>query len=306
MGEPLSGMPTFSGFADREFACNVCGQQGVFRQPHYENPELASCARCGSNVRFRWLIHRLSLELFGRSIPLPEFPVDLSIRGIGLSDPECIASVLARRFTYLNTSLTAEPRLDITYDASPIGPLDFLVASEVFEHVAPPVIRAFENARRLLKPSAVLLLTAPWVWEGDPRTAIPELHDWRLESEPDGYSIVDRRPDGEVKRYRDMAFDGEPGPSLGRTREHFPHLHEWRISGDCLLNTRADGTEEAFHSLVYHGGPGMTLEMRLFTKGGIDESLRAAGFREISFEFQDCPAWGIIFGYPWSRPVFAR
>ncbi len=291
------------------FVCNVCGQRGTFLQAHYDNPEVPSCAGCQSNVRFRWLVHRLSLELFDRSIPLPDFPSRKSIKGIGLTDPQAIAAVLAERFTYSNTYLTAEPRLDICRDPSPLGELDFLIASEVFEHVEPPVARAFVNAARLLKPSGVFLLTVPWVWDGDAGTAIPELHDWRLDCEG-GYAIINRRRDGQVDRFQNMAFDGGPGPSLGRTREHFPDLHDWRLSDEAgeprLLNTRLDGTTEAFSNLVFHEGPGAALEMRVFTKGGIEDNLRAAGFGEIEFQTEDYAEFGIIFGYPWGRPVAAH
>ncbi len=296
-------------FADVAFICNVCGERSVFQQAHYINPELPSCNTCQSNVRFRWLVHRLSRELFDRSIPLAAFPSRKSIRGIGLTDPEAIGAVLAERFTYCNTYLTKEPRLDIRRDPSPLGELDFLIASEVFEHVEPPVEQAFANAGRLLKPSGVLLLTVPWVWDGDPGTAIPELYDWRLEREENRFAILNRRPDGQVERFRDVAFDGSPGPSLGRTREHFPQLYDWRLSDTAeeprLLNTRRDGGVETFCNLAFHEGPGLVLEMRLFTKGGIEDNLRAAGFHQIEFEMQDCTAFGIIFGYPWGRPVTA-
>ena len=296
-------------FADVEFVCNVCGRPCIFQRAHYVDPELPSCPACGSNVRLRWLVYRLSRELFGSSMLLPEFPIRKSIAGIGLTDPESIASALAARFTYRNTYLTSEPRLDITRDASPLGPLDFLIASEVFEHIEPPVERAFANASRLLKPAGVLLLSVPWVWGGDPDTAIPELYDWRLGREGDHFFVVNRRPGGEVERFLHMAFDGSPGPSFGRTREHFPHLNDWRLSdagGDsCLLNTRADGTVETFRNPVFHEGPGLVLEMRVFTKGGIEDNLRAAGFQQIEFELRDHPEFGIIFGYPWSRPVAA-
>jgi len=296
--------------ADVAFVCNVCGQRGVFQQAHYNNPELPSCIACQSNVRFRWLVHRLSLELFDRSTPLPEFPSRKSIKGIGLTDPQSIGTILAERFTYCNTYLTTAPRLDIRCDPSPLGELDFLIATEVFEHVEPPVARAFENAARLLKPSGVLLLTVPWVWDGDPSMAIPELHDWRLGREESHYFIINRRPDGQVELFPDMVFDGSSGPSFGRTREHFPQLYDWRLSDTCgepyLLNTRPDGTVETFCNLVFHEGPGLALEMRLFTKAGIEDNLRAAGFRQIEFEMQDYTEFGIIFGHPWSRPVAAR
>ena len=202
------------------------------------------------------------------------------------------------------------PRLDIRSDPSPLGELDFLIASEVFEHVEPPVAQAFANAARLLKPSGVLLLTVPWVWDGDPSTAIPELYDWRLVREENCYVIINRRPEGQVERFGDMAFDGSPGPSFGHTREHFSALYDWRLSDTCgvprLLNTRPDGAVETLYNLVFHEGPGLALEMRLFTKGGIEDNLRAAGFHEIEFEMRDYAEFGIIFGYPWSRPITAR
>jgi len=297
-------------FADLPFVCNVCGRHNFFQQAHYENPELPSCDSCQSNVRFRWLVYRLSLGLFGRSLSLMDFPPRKSITGIGLTDPPQIAAILAERFTYRNTYLTTDPRLDIRCDPSPLGELDFLIASEIFEHVEAPVARAFENAARLLKPSGLFLFTAPWVWDGDRETAIPELYDWRLGSDESGYVIVNYRSDGQSEVFRHMAFDGSPGPSLGWTREHFPALHDWRLSTQSgetyLLNTRRGGEVETFQNLVFHEGPGLALEMRLFTRNGIEENLRAAGFGHIEFEMEDCTESGIIFGQPWSRPVSAR
>ena len=292
------------------FVCNACGRSCVFREEHYDDSDALSCPGCGSNVRFRWIIHRLSLELFGRSIPLPEFPRRKSIRGLGLTDPELISHVLARRFSYRNTHLTSAPKFDVRCDDSPVGPLDFLIASEVFEHVEPPVSRAFENAFRILSDSGILLFTAPWVFDGDPAMAIGELHDWNLQRGPNGREIVNRKPDGAVERIGNLSPDGRPGNALGHTREHFPQLHDWRLSENDgewrLINRRRDGTVEEFRNLAFHDGPGLALEMRLFTKNGIEENLRAAGFQSVEFESQDFVDWGIVFGSSWSRPVIAR
>lgn len=271
---------------------------------------MPSCTNCQSNVRFRWIVHRLSCELFGRSIPLFDFPVDKSVRGVGLTDPPPIATVLSQRFTYVNTYLTTQPKLDIRCDPSPIGDLDFLIASEVFEHVVPPVTPAFHNAARFLKTSGRLLFTAPWVWDGDPETAIPELFDWTLARDGERFIIVNLTPDGREEQFCDMAYDGGPGRSLGHTREHFPSLHQWQVvetSGtNRLINARQDGAVETFSNLTFHEGPGLALEMRVFTKNGIEQSLREAGFTQVEFEFRDNPEIGIIFGYPWSRPLVAR
>ncbi len=282
----------------------------MFKEPHYVNPEMPSCSGCGSNVRFRWLVYRLSLELFGRTVSLVQFPSDKSIKGIGLTDPDSIARVLTERITYRNTYLNTQPHLDIRSDPSLIGTLDFLIASEVFEHVEPPVIEAFRNATTLLKRSGVLLLTVPWVWDGYPEQAVPDLYDWKLDREGDRWLVVNRKPNGEIERFYDMVWDDGFGPSLGNTREHFPELHDWKLVNEGeswrLLNRRRDGTIETFHNLVFHEGPGLALDMRLFTKRGLEHNLHAAGFSHVEFEMQDYTESGIIFPYPWARPVVAR
>lgn len=205
---------------------------------------------------------------------------------------------------------TSEPRLNIRFDPSPLGELDFLIASEVFEHVEPPVADAFRNAAAFLKNTGVLLLTVPWVWGGAPESAIPELYDWKLDKEGTRWLVLNRKSNGEVERFYDMVWDGRPGPGIGHTREHFPELHEWTLTNENdswkLTNKRRDGIVESFHNLVFHQGSGLALEMRLFTNGGLEKELRDAGFRHIEFEMQNYPELGIIFSDPWSRPVVAR
>ena len=297
---------TLSGTA---FTCNLCGDKNTLEPAHLYNPELASCP-CGSNFRIRWLAHRLSRELFGHRLPLSKFPRERSIAGIGLTDPEVLAARLAESFTYRNTYFHREPRFDIRSDDSPVGALDFLIASEVFEHVEPPVAPAFRNAFRLLKPSGVLLLTVPWVWDGDGAQRLPELYDWKLIREDEHWIIVNRKRTGAVERFQDPVFDGGAGPCLGNTREHFPDLFDWKLSEEngawTLTNRRRDGMIECFENLVFHGGPGLALEMRLFTKGGLEHELSRAGFRSIEFEAEEYPPHGIRFPYPWSRPIIAR
>jgi hypothetical protein len=294
-----------------KFDCNICGcTENSLEAAHYENPELPSCLECSSNVRLRWLVHRLSRELFGRSVPLSHFPVDKAIRGMGLTDPTPIATRLAEHFTYCNTYFDAEPRFDIRFDPSPLGQLDFLIASEVFEHIEPPVIDAFHNAARLLKRSGVFLFSVPWVWSGDGSQTLPAFHDWRLDREAGRWVIVDRDVNGAVRRFYDPSFDGSPGPSLGHTREHLPELHDWTLSNENgtleLLNRREDGMSETFRNLTFHGGPGLALEMRLFTKADLEAIFRASGFASVEFDNQESADSGIIFPYPWGHPIVAR
>jgi SAM-dependent methyltransferase len=131
----------------------------------------------------RAVIDALSNELFGRSLPLPEFPLRKDLVGIGLTD-HAYDRLLVERFTYENTYLDREPRLDLAaIDEKLAGKCDFLTASDVFEHVVPPVDVAFRNSRRLLKPGGVLVLTVPHDSRPDTLEHYPDLYDWKIADE---------------------------------------------------------------------------------------------------------------------------
>ncbi len=237
------------------FICNVCNSSCSAETLDRDIP---SCGKCHSNVRFRWAVQALSTALFGRELPLKEFPRDRKIRGIGLSDWEPIAKVLSKRFDYKNTFFHREPRLDIMSPDAGAGSYDFIIAADVFEHVPPPVQTAFDNLARLLKPGGFAIFSAPW-------------------------------------------------ESTGETLEHFPELFDWQVMkfrGDyVLLNRTRDGRLEAFEHLVFHDGPGATLEIRVFSKDGLLGNCKAAGFDVAMAE--DNPACGILWD-AWSRGVVLR
>jgi SAM-dependent methyltransferase len=222
--------------------------------------ELPSCG-CGSNVRKRALIHLLSMELFGQSLILPEFPKLKAIRGAGMTDDECYAKALAEKFDYTNTYYDREPRLDFT-EAHPSlsGTYDFILSADVLEHIAPPLDRALGEVCRLLKPNGFFVATVPC-------------------------------------------------PSH-ETLEHFPELHQYRIVplGDTavLINRRRDGSLEITDELLFHGGPGATLEMRQLSSGELREKLLASGFRGVEFLNQDLPEIGVFFDLDVSQPLVAR
>lgn len=238
-----------------QFICNICE---TACSAEVLDRELPTCPTCLSNVRFRWIVHALSVALFGQSLPLRKFPRRKEIRGMGMSDPLPIADVLAGRFTYQNTFFHAEPRFDIMAAAGE-DQFDFIIASEVFEHVPSPVQSAFNNLERLLKPGGVAVFSCPWETDGD-------------------------------------------------TLEHFPHLCDSQLvqlrTGWVLLNRREDGRLETYEDLVFHGGPGSTLERRVFSHDGLMANFRAAGFGEITMA-EDYPKWGIV-ELPWSRGFVLR
>ncbi len=210
----------------------------------------------------RAIVYALSRSIYGESRLLDDFPVDKGIRGIGMSDWAEYADRLQDRLDYTNTFYHQEPRLDITdIESSLEETMDFVISSDVFEHVTRPVSRAFVNTRRLLKPGGVFVFTVPYTKEGS------------------------------------------------ETKEHFPVLDDFKIAerNGCyqLVNTTRRGDVEVFEDLVFHGGPGQTLEMRIFSEASVLRELEDAGFSRIEVLSQ--PVWehGIYWPLAWSLPIVA-
>ena len=242
------------------FICNLCGTPNAGTLAQLSR-EALTCTHCGSNVRFRARGYLVTREVLGRAMPLPDFPEDKSIEGVGLSDAEAYARPLAHRFSYRNTFYHTDPRLDITdVGDEHIGRYDFIVASDVFEHVTPPVSRAFVNARRMLKPGGKLIFTVPFVPDGHTKEHFPDLFDWSIEERDGTWTLENRTLDGEVQTFTD---------------------------------------------LVFHGGPGSTLEMRLFSRSDLEREFREAGFSRVRIAAEPYLPFGIHWPEPWSVPMVA-
>lgn len=243
------------------FTCNVCGSP-CNRPPAAIEREGASCAACGSSMRERALAALVSSEIFGLPMPLPEFPPLKGIRAIGMSDSPALAARLAEKFDYTNTFYHQSPFFDLTQPGHrDFGRYDFILSSEVLEHVPPPMEAAFATLARLLKPDGLLLMTTPY----------------RID---------------------------------GMTEEHFPELYQYTLASPggrtMLVNRRRDGTVETFENLVFHGGCGSTLELRVFTEPSLREMLTGAGFASVHAATESYPEFGVEHSETWSLPMAAR
>ena len=247
-----------------EFVCNVCGQQNhAVPLEHVQNREYQSCSHCRSSLRMRSVMYALSMELFGKPLVLPEFPVDNTVSGLGMSDWEGYAKGLEKKLAYTNSFYHTEPRLDITnVPEEAIGKHRFLISSDVFEHI--PVFAlddAFSNSRRLLQKDGVFIFTVPFT-------------------------------------------------KTGETQEHFPRLYDFRIietkGKRFLYNRTAEDEEEIFDDLIFHGGDGMTLEMRMFSEPDLRRRLIEAGFSSIRIYSDHVPEFGILWPMDWAVPIAAR
>lgn len=211
-----SGMPDTPGAL--EFVCNLCGQVNQAPAEALDR-EVASCTGCGSTVRLRALIALLSQEVLGANLVLRDFPRMKGLRALGMSDPPRLEELLHEKFDYTNTFYHKEPSFDIVkMDQRDFGTFDFIISSEVLEHVPPPVDQAFATLHRMLKPSGVLLLTVPYTLNAATQEHFPKLHDYSLSELSDRIVLVNRTEQGELQIFDDLVFHGGGGSTLEMRR----------------------------------------------------------------------------------------
>ena len=204
----LSAQPALLGYR-----CNVCGHANAAPRASLRR-ENESCWYCQSTVRVRAVVDMLSTRLLGSSMPLGQFPKRREVAGLGLSDSHHYATGLRRAFRYRNTFLHRQPRLDLVDPPLELaGTLDFLVASEVLEHVQPPVCRAFEGARLLLKDGGIFVVTTPYDATAGACTVehYPRLHNFSLVERERHLTLVNRTLDGDVETFEDPPLHGGEG-----------------------------------------------------------------------------------------------
>jgi SAM-dependent methyltransferase len=182
----------------------VCGKNNAWSGAPFER-ETPGCTTCGSSLRTRALLGALSMELFGTQLPLPDFPRVKSLRGLGASDSNQYAPRLAEVFDYRNTFYDREPRFDFTQSSGQDDAYDFVLSSDVFEHVAPPGDHAFHSAFQILKPNGVLVFTVPYEID-DSAEHFPDLYEYGLAEVGGSTVLVNRTRAGELHVSENLVF----------------------------------------------------------------------------------------------------
>jgi SAM-dependent methyltransferase len=199
-----------------KFLCNICGALNVSSADASER-EAVSCSRCRSSIRYRAVVLALSRALFGSDLTLPEFPTLKSLRGFGLSDSDVYSEPLERRFSYTNTFYHRDPGFDLLRpDKREFGRYDFVICSDVLEHVSEPISVAFATLAKLLKPSGVLVLTVPYSLAPETIEHFPFLAESVLAEVNDRTVLVGRTESGEYRVFEDLHFHGGTGATLER------------------------------------------------------------------------------------------
>jgi SAM-dependent methyltransferase len=136
--------------------------------------------------------------------------------GIGMSDWDVYAQEFSRIFKYTNTFFHSDPFLDITSNdsAAMYSDLDFVICSEVLEHVLPPVSAALQNIFGMLKPGGTLILSVPSLEGYETIEHYPHISEFSIINEGNEYVVLNTRPDGHSERHTHPIFHGGPGSVL--------------------------------------------------------------------------------------------
>ena len=95
------------------FTCNICGHSNAVLVKVLDR-ERPTCLGCGSNMRFRSLMHALTVGLWGKEVKLLNLGTRKDIVGIGMTDARMYADLLTQKFDYTNTYYHQKPLIDIT------------------------------------------------------------------------------------------------------------------------------------------------------------------------------------------------
>ena len=195
--------------------CNICGKHNDMEETLVFDREAASCLHCGSNLRYRAIIDILANYLYGKSVVLVDFPLDKSITGLGVSDWKGYAEQLAWKFSYLNTFFHKEPNLDITdIKSDEYGKYDFIIISDVLEHIDLPVSKGICNLYQLLKPNGICIITVPYMNFERTIEHFPDLYHYQITDQDGKQTLVNTTRGGQVQTFTNLEFHGGGGATL--------------------------------------------------------------------------------------------
>jgi SAM-dependent methyltransferase len=202
-----------------EYSCNLCGGKNQM-ETQYFHREMAACKKCGANARFRGIIYVLGKLLGERQdVPLRKWPRRKHIFGVGMSDWPGYANLLKKKFSYENTFYDRRPQLDImNLNKTRLEKYDFVISTDVFEHILSPVQQGFDNLLRLLKPEGHLVFSVPYTRISQTVEHYPGLFDYEILDFRGEKIIVNRDSEGHLQVYNNPVFHGGPGTTLEMRR----------------------------------------------------------------------------------------
>ena len=205
MSEPMPPTPM-------NFRCNICGRDVSYPRPEDLTREGAFCPNCGSNVRIRAIVHLLGQAMHVGSLPMYKW-VKTNRSVYGVSDWHAFGAMLTEVCDYVNTQFDVDlyPNAIFLDVANPSAGFrrvaDIVICSEVLEHVAPPIQRAFDGLFLMLRPGGHLIFTVPYTFD-ETVEHFPDLYDWQLSYEKDKFVLRNETRSGNEQVFENLVFHG--------------------------------------------------------------------------------------------------
>ncbi len=203
--------------AHDSYICPICGQVNS-RQGEGIHRELNLCSSCGSNSRFRATILSL-LSAYAEQeddYNLAQMTADKRFRGIGLSDSQVYAELLAMKYSYTNTFYHCEPYLDVEsrFSFLEYKPIDFIICNDIIEHTALPPAEVIPILYEALQPGGVLVLCAPTYNLSHHIEKYASFDYYEVEQTAKGYKVNFKSKLGVAFTDNNPCFHGGPGRVL--------------------------------------------------------------------------------------------
>ena len=191
--------------------CPMCA--GPIGNPAHQ--EDLGCENCGSTWRAQacWVTLLQSLG-YSTGTDVSAIATDLSRKGLGISDDWRLARVISQKFDYTNTYLHRFPKLDLReIPAEARNFFEFVICSDVLEHIDPPLQSAFQGLLQLLQEGGFAVVSVPLCDDEEAHEFYPDLKTWNVKegkvfwTDVHGEEHVDRNPEfhggeGQVLAFR--------------------------------------------------------------------------------------------------------
>lgn len=196
------------------YNCNITGKYFTL-----DNQDMGreKCYKFGFTSRDRALVYCLMHRL-GINCSSLNYFTNKDITGIGMSDSHNLSKILSQSFSYTNTFFHQSPYLDIynTSHVSQYSNLDFIICSEVFEHLSPyPGLSiAFQNLYTMLKKNTgTLVFSVPYNLK-EHKEHFPTLYNYHIALQNDQYILNNVTDNGQIEQFKNLCFHGGPGETL--------------------------------------------------------------------------------------------
>jgi SAM-dependent methyltransferase len=160
---------------EQDGRCSLCGWVGRFRRTHRSERETLACGACRATLRYRGQAEVIcGLVDAGRYATLADLAASGALSGLAIYEPGTSGPLrpwLSQAGRYVQSiyqpnlpsgTLRADGHVcqDLMGTTFPDASFDFIVTSDIFEHVRKPFV-AFAEIRRILRPGGTHLWTVP-------------------------------------------------------------------------------------------------------------------------------------------------